>query len=200
MPRSTLPAGLLLSTFTALSAGCSALGGAGDVAGSYAVEYEPTWNIYEGGELVAQIEAGDGSEVELSEGVFVFDVLCEDAEALCPDEALWGSVQVVQLWKDEGAAIQIVNRDLEVGQLGDRLLGVVADDGSFAAYAGEDPACGGLAVGAVTGVFVEEAIEEGAVSWSLGAGCALGGLVIDEELRLEAVFTAERVGLILPAL
>lgn len=200
MSLSTRPAALLLSTLAALSAGCASLGGAGDVSGNHEVSYVNTWNIYEAGELVAVIEPGEGEGVELSEGVFVFDALCEDAEALCPDEALWGSVQILQAWKAEDAAIQIVNRDLNVGQLGDVLGGVVAEDGSFAAYAGSHPACGGFAVGAVTGVFTVEAIEEGALSWSLGAGCELGGLMLDEELRLEAEFSAERVGRILPAL
>lgn len=203
MSLSTRPAVLAaLALFPTVGVGCVGLDGAGDVSGAYTVTYAEQWNILEEGELVGQIVPGDGASVELSEGGFVFDALCEveEGEGVCPEDALWGTVQITQLWKTEDAVIQIINRDRHVGQLGDVLGGLVAEDGSFAAYAGSDPTCEGLAVGTVTGVFVEDGIEEGVVSWSLGAGCALPGLTTDGELRLEAEFTAERGGRVIPAL
>jgi hypothetical protein len=186
MSLSIRPAVLALALLT----GCLPLDGAGDVSGDYTVSYSPGWDIFEDGEQVARVQSGEGAQVQLSEGVLVFDVLCADADATCPDEALWGEVEVAHPLKQETAVIEIINRDPEVGQEGAILGGLVAQDGAFTAVAGADPRCGGLAVGTVSGTFTADGIEEGLVAWSFGQGCTVGALELDGELRIEASFEA----------
>ncbi len=179
---------------SSLLVGCVPLEGAGDVSGTYAVAYDPAWSIYEDGELIAEVQAGDSASVELSEGVLVLSQMCESDDASCPEEALWGRVQVEHPAKDATAIISIVNLDTEVGALGTALPGLVEGDGTFRAFAGADPRCGGLEVGTVTGIFDEEGISDGLVAWDYQEGCEIGGLQIDGSLRIEAAFEAELEG------
>lgn len=184
--RSTLGALALLT-------GCLPLEGAGDVSGWYAVTYSDGWDIFEDGERVATLQSGEEASATLSEGVLRVDLLCADEATTCPDEALWGMVEVRHPIKAEPAVIEIINQDPEVGVEGSALGGLVAPDGAFTAIAGADPRCGGLAVGTVMGQFTAEGMDEGVVAWTFGPGCVVGGLEVDGELRVEAQFSAQRI-------
>ncbi len=189
-----LPLGFVSALLLGLTAGCLPLKGAGDVTGQYSVDYDSAWTIYEDGAVVARVEPGSAEAVELSEGVLVFDVLCEEADRLCPEEALWGAVEIEQPTAEVQAYIDIVNRDPEVGTEGERLPGYVQEDGAFEAFAGADTRCGEPpALGRVTGLFTEAGIEDGDVGWDYTEGCTVGGLQVDGPLRIEATFTATRV-------
>ena len=176
-----------------VSAGCLPLEGAGDVSGDYSVDYEGTWTIYEEGEPIAEIVPGEGEEVALVEGVFVFDVLCARDDRQCPEEALWGAVSIDHPIPDVFATIEITNEDELVGEPGARLAGVVSAGGDFKAFAGADPRCEEPAIGAVAGQFTAEGIEEGTVGWDYPAGCDLDGLVLAAPIRIEAPFVALRL-------
>ena len=110
------------------------------------------------------------------------------------DEALWGEVEISHPLPQVLAAIEIINLDPAVGELGARLEGFSQPNGDFEAFAGLDTRCEEPAVGLVAGRFVEEGIEGGTVAWEYPAGCELDGLRLERPVRIEAAFTALRVG------
>jgi hypothetical protein len=171
---------------------CVSLQGAGDVSGDYEVSYAEGWRVYEDGELKATLSPGEEESVELSGGVLELELLCAAEERTCPEEALWGEVEVTHPQKDALAFIQIINTDPEVGELGAQLTGFVHPDGGFEAFVGAQERCGGLIVGGLSGTFDELGIIDGAVAWDYPPGCEVGGVALEGELRLEAPFSAER--------
>jgi len=182
-----------LMAFLGLAA-CLPPEGAGDVSGDYTVSYTGGWTVFEDDVKVGVIEAGERESVSLRGGVLTLQVLCAAADRLCPDEALWGEVEISHPLPQVLAAIEIINLDPAVGELGARLEGFSQPNGDFEAFAGLDTRCEEPAVGLVAGRFVEEGIEGGTVAWEYPAGCELDGLRLERPVRIEAAFMALRVG------
>jgi hypothetical protein len=205
MPDAIRPSTLILSAYSAFATRCLDAPAPEppaytEAAGDYALQYSPGWKVYEDGVLVGQVMPGQGGMVALSEGTLHFDALCGGARPLCPEKALWGDLEISESegWY-YGGVLWAYNRDPDVGKFADERLGLVEFDGVFELSSSGDPALDYLASASISGTFVEGFIYGGLITWKLEPGLAIAGLVIDQEVRLEAEFTAQRVAPVLLA-
>lgn len=193
--RPTIPLSL-----TALFCACVPLDEPRDVTGNFAVSYANDMRVYIDDELVAEVAEGEDATVEWNGETFQISTLCSDEGVECPDETFWGEVAVDQPWGPEYALLNFVNLDEEHGTPGQRLGGLLDDDGSFSMLSGlaldGNGNCAVLGVGLVEGVFNADAtaIEDGVITYAWAAGCKVGDATISGSLRVETDFTAERTG------
>ncbi len=171
-----------------------------DVMGNFDVVYANNLRVYIDDELVAEVESGDDVSVEWNGETFQISTLCSDEGVECPDETFWGEVAVDQPWGQDYKLLNFVNLDQELGTPGQRLGGLLEDDGTFSMLSGlavgVNADCAAVGVGTVDGRFSLDAqeIEDGVITYAWAAGCSVGGVAIGASLRLETDFTAVRTG------
>ncbi len=197
MPHAIRPSALILSASAAFATACGEAPTPeppdyAEAAGEYTLRYSPGWKVYEDGVLVGKVMPGQAGGVALSEGTLDLDALCQPAAPLCPEKALWGAVEISYL-EGWGPVLWAHNRDPSVGQIADVRLGIVEPDGAFELASSADWDVQYLANASLSGTFVDGFIDGGRVAWTLQPGLAIGGLVIDQEVRLETEFTGQLV-------
>lgn len=171
-----------------------------DVMGNFAVAYVDNMRVYINDELVAEVASGEDATVEWNGETFEVSTLCSDEGTQCPAETFWGEVAIDQPWGPEYKVLNFVNLDPDLGTPGQRIGGLLEDDGSFAMLSGlgldGNGNCAVIGVGTVTGVFSADnaAVEDGVITYEWAAGCQVGDAEIGGKLRLETDYTAVRVG------
>jgi hypothetical protein len=189
------------SALIALSilAGCD-LETPSDVTGNFEVTYTDSLRVYLNGELVAEVASGEEADIEWNGETFSVAQVCSDEGVTCPGESYWREVAIDQPWGPEHTLLNFVNLDQERGIPGQRMGGVLADDGTFTMLSGLDlggeGSCVALGVGTVTGQLVDSAtaVEAGVIAYEWGAGCTIDGVDLGVSLRLETDYTAARTG------
>ncbi|RME21528.1 MAG: hypothetical protein D6798_17920 [Deltaproteobacteria bacterium] len=181
------------------TAGCE-LAEPRDVTGNFEVTYENNLRVYINDELVAEVSEGEDATIEYNGETFQVSAICSDEGTRCPDETWWSSAAVDQPWGPEYTLLNFVNLDPDHGTLGQRMGGLLEDDGSFAMLSGLSLSgnghCATIGVGTVTGRFNDDATEivDGIVTYAWAGGCTVDGVEIGASLRLESDFTAVRTG------
>ncbi|MCB9763506.1 MAG: hypothetical protein H6739_27310 [Alphaproteobacteria bacterium] len=171
-----------------------------DVTGNFAVTYEDNLRVYLNDELVAEVASGEDEDIEWDGQTFQVSTLCSEEGTECPGETYWHEVAVDQPWGPEYRLLNFVNLDQERGEPGQRLGGVLEDDGTWAMLAGlalsGNEHCVALGVGVVTGAFSADntAIDDGVLTYGWSGGCQIGDLQVGASIRLESDFTATRTG------
>ncbi len=187
----------IISTLLAL--GCE-LAEPRDVMGNFEVHYVDNMRVYINDELVAEVESGEDADIEWDGEIFQVSTLCSDEGVECPSETFWGEAAVDQPWGDGYSLLNFVNLDLDSENPGQRMGGVLNDDGSFDMLSGLGLAangnCAAIGVGTVTGWFSEDnqAIEDGVITYAWAGGCSVDGVEIGVSFRLETDYSATRVG------
>jgi len=182
------------------TAGCGPLENPNDVMGNFEVSYSDNLRIYIDGELVAEVTPGSDETIEWNGGSFDVTTVCGDEGTDCPSESYWREVAVDQPWGSEYSLLNFVNLDQERGTPGQRMGGVLREDGGFEMLSGlalgANGPCAAIGVGTVTGAFVDEntAIEDGVITYTWLGACDLGTVTVGTELRLETDYTAARAG------
>lgn len=188
-----------LIALSALTLGCD-LETPTDVTGNFEVTYEDNLRIYLNDELVAEVAAGEEADIEWNGEIFTIAQVCSDDGVACPGESYWRTVAIDQPWGPEHTLLNFVNLDLERGTPGQRMGGVLNNDGTFTMLSGlaldGDENCIALGVGTVTGQLLDAytAIETGMIVYEWGAGCSINGVDLGASLRLETDYTAARAG------
>lgn len=171
-----------------------------DVMGNFAVSYSDNMRVYIGDELVAEVAAGTEEEIEWNGEAFTVSQVCGEEATACPSESWWREAAVDQPWGPDYELLNFVNLDLERGEPGQRMGGLLDATGSFEMLSGlavaADNGCGVIGVGTVTGSFTADAaaIEAGIVAYEWAGGCQVGEVTIGTSLRLESDFSAARTG------
>jgi len=179
---------------------CEQLDEPRDVMGNFEVEYVDNMRVYINDELVAEVESGEDATIEWDGETFQLSAVCSDEGTECPGETFWRDVAVDQPWGTDNALLNFVNLDQERGTPGQRMGGLLDEDGYFEMLAGLGIAANGagaaIGFGVVDGYFDEDnqAIEDGVIAYGWGAGCVFSGVAIGASLRIETDFTATRVG------
>ncbi len=182
------------------AAGCGELENPDDVMGNFEVSYSDNLRIYIDDVLVAEVTAGSDETIEWSGGSFDVTAICGDEGTDCPSESCWRDLAVDQPWGADYALLNFVNLDRERGNPGQRMGGVLAEDGSFEMLAGlalgANGPCAAIGVGTVTGAFVDEntAIESGVLTYTWLGACDLGTVTVGTSLRVETDYSAARSG------
>ncbi len=190
---------LALLTLAATTA-CEPLETERDVMGNYEVEYLDNMRVYIGDELVAEVESGEDATIEWDGQTFQVSAICGEEGTECPAETFWGQVAVDQPWGTDNKLLNFVNLDQELGVPGQRLGGIMEQDGSFDMLAGlgiaANQACAVLGVGVVMGQFnaSNDEITDGVIAYGWSGGCMIGEVAIGTTLRLETDYTAVRTG------
>lgn len=180
--------------------GCEMLTTPRDVMGNFDVTYVDNLRIYIDGELIAEAESGENATVSWNGESFEISQVCSDEGVQCPGESYWREIGADQPQGTSSKVLNFVNLDEERGELGQRMGGLMQDDGSFDMLSGlvvnAGANCLAIGVGAVTGNFTAEndAVVEGVVAFQWNAGCQIAGVEIGGELRLETDYTATRTG------
>jgi hypothetical protein len=186
-------------TLTAFASACM-LDEPRDVMGNYEVHYVDNLRVYIDDELVAEVVSGDNEEIEWNGETFDITTLCSDEGTDCPAETFWGQVAVDQPWGSEYRLLNFVNLDQEHGEPGQRLGGLLDDDGTFAMLSGVGvgaaATCVAIGVGTVTGKFSgrKNNIVDGIIKYEYVGGCDIGLVTVAANIRLETDFTATRTG------
>lgn len=171
-----------------------------DVMGNFEVHYVDNMRVYINDELVAEVRSGEDATVEWNGETFQVSTLCSDEGTECPAETFWGQVAIDQPWGADYQVLNFVNLDTEIGVAGQRIGGLLDDDGAFAMLSGlglsGNGNCAAIGVGTVRGVFRADnsAVEDGVITYEWAAGCKVGDADIGGKLRLETDYTAVRVG------
>lgn len=171
-----------------------------DLTGNFDVAWADNLRVYINDELVAEVAAGEEATIEYDGESFQVSTLCSDEGTQCPGETWWNSAAVDQPWGPAYKLLNFVNLDPAHGTPGQRMGGVLEDDGSFAMLSGlavdGNGNCAALGVGTVTGRFTADggAIEGGVIAYEWAGGCQVGEVDIGVSLRLESDFTAVRTG------
>lgn len=170
-----------------------------DVTGNVEVTYADNLRIFIDGELVAEVTSGEDASFEWDGQTFQIGQVCSDEGVECPGESYWRTVGIDQPWGPTRRLLNFVNLDPERGEPGQRMGGLLADDGSFEMLSGLDldgaGNCAALGVGTVVGRFTDAGdVEEGIVRYEWSAGCRIGDQEISGELLLETDYTAVRTG------
>ncbi|MCB9796393.1 MAG: hypothetical protein H6741_27165 [Alphaproteobacteria bacterium] len=179
---------------------CEPLDTPRDVTGNFDVSYEDNLRVYLNDQLVAEVASGEDADVEWDGETFQVSTLCSEEGTECPGETYWHEVAVDQPWGPEYRLLNFVNLDLERGEPGQRLGGLLEDDGTYAMLAGlavgGDENCAALGVGAVTGAFTDDnqAMVDGILAYAWAGGCQVGDVQVGVSIRLETDFSATRTG------
>jgi hypothetical protein len=179
---------------------CGLLDEPRDVMGNFEVHYADNLRVYINDELVAEVVAGENETVEWNGETFDITTLCSDEGTDCPAETFWGKVAVDQPWGAEYRLLNFVNLDQQHGEPGQRLGGLLDDDGTFEMLSGIGVGlaggCAAIGVGTVTGRFDSRnsAIGDGVITYEYAGGCQIGNAQIGATLRLETDYTATRSG------
>jgi len=183
-----------------LLAGCFEAEAPREVMGNFAVTYADNLRVYVGDEPVADVTAGSEETIEWNGESFTASQVCGEEDTACPSESWWRTAAVDQPWGPDYQLLNFVNLDLERGEPGQRMGGLMDAAGAFEMLAGlgiaADNGCAVLGVGTVTGAFNADAtaIEDGIVTYEWAAGCQIGEATIGSTLRLETDYTALRTG------
>ena len=197
---SPLPLRLLLLAPAGLLAGCWEAAVPRDVMGNFDVAYADNLRVYIGDALVGEVTPGSEETLTWDGGTFTAAQVCGEDGTDCPSEGFWRTAAVDQPWGSGYELLNFVNLDLERGEAGQRMGGLVDAAGAFEMLAGlgvaADNGCAVLGVGTVTGAFSGDAaaINAGIVTYEWSGGCQIGEVTIGSSLRLETDFTATRTG------
>ncbi|MCB9677224.1 MAG: hypothetical protein H6737_19050 [Alphaproteobacteria bacterium] len=171
-----------------------------DVSGNYEIVYADNLRVYIDDTLVAEVQAGENATIEWNGETFDVAAVCGDDGTTCPSEAYWGAIGIEQPWGSEYRLLNFVNLDPARPPLGQRMGGLLEDDGSFGMLAGLDldgsESCASIGIGVVEGKFdpANTAIQEGVIKFGWAGGCTFGGVTIGTNVRLETDVTAVRTG------
>lgn len=180
--------------------GCWELDTPRDVMGNFEVQYADDMRVYIGGELVAEVSPGSSESISWNGESFTVSQVCGEDDTACPSESWWRTAAVDQPWGPDYQLLNFVNLDLEHGEPGQRMGGLLESDGTLSMLSGLGVAaangCAAVAVGTVTGAFSADAttIDTGIVAYEWSGGCQIGDVQVGANLRLESDFVAERVG------
>lgn len=169
-----------------------------DVKGNFEVEYEDNLRVYINGSLVADVQAGEDAAFEWDGEMFQVSQVCGDEGVECPSETYWRDVAVVQPHGTSRMLLNFINLDDERGQAGQRMGGLMTEEGDVEMLAGlalgADNNCAAIGVGAVFGKFddANEVIDDGTIAYEWGAGCVIGSFILTGSLRLETDYSAFR--------
>lgn len=183
-----------------LLAGCFEMETPLDVMGNFAVTYADNARVYIGDELVADVQPGTEETIEWNGESFTVSQVCGEEDTACPSESGWRELAVDQPWGPDHQLLNFVNLDLERGEPGQRMGGLLEEDGSFEMLSGlaiaGDNGCAALAVGTVTGTFSADAtrVEDAMLVYEWAAGCQIGEVTVGTTLRIESDCTAVRTG------
>jgi hypothetical protein len=179
---------------------CGLLDEPRDVMGNFEVHYVDNLRVYINDELVAEVVSGEDETIEWNGETFDISTLCSDEGTECPAETFWGQAAVDQPWGPEYRLLNFVNLDQEHGEPGQRLGGLLDDDGTFEMLSGIGVGisgnCAAIGVGTVTGKFGSRNTEiyDGVITYEYAGGCQIGDATIGGTLRLETDYSASRVG------
>lgn len=188
-----------VAALLAAATACGELQQPRDVTGNFAVQYFDTVRVYIGDQLVAEAAPGEDPTISWEGGTFSLSVLCGEDGTECPSETFWREVAVDQPQGDANRLLNFVNLDEERGEPGQRMGGLLEDDGSFEMLAGlqlaANGACAAVGVATVVGTFNANAtaVEDGMVVYEWGGGCVIGGVALGTALRIETDLRARRV-------
>ena len=196
----TSAAAIALTALATLACTGEPLAETKDVSGNLDITYVDNLRIYVNDDLIAEVIDGEPATIEINGQTLAVDAICGAEGTECPSEVYWRTIGVDQPWGADNRLLNFINLDLERGQPGQRMGGVLDDPGNFTMLAGLDlqanDACAVLGVGSVEGVFTANAeqINDGIIRLEWGAGCVFGDVTIDGKLRLETDYSAVRTG------
>lgn len=185
----------------ALALGCEPLDEARDVSGNFDLAYQDVLRIYLNDELIAEVSPGDDADITFDGQTFQLDAVCGDDGTDCPSETFWGRMAVEQPLGSGNKLLNFVNLDQERGNPGDRIAGLMENDGSFAMLAGigldGNEACAVIGVATVVGDFSggnKPDIDNATIVYEWDAGCQIAGTTLTGSLRIETDVKGVRTG------
>ncbi len=186
-------------TVAALALGaCGPLDIPRDVMGNFEVQYDDNIRVYLNDELVAEARSGEDPEITHDGQIFRVSQLCGEEGTECPSDTYWDAVAIDQPWGEEYSLLNFVNLDPERGTIGQRMGGVLDEEGHFAMLAGlvlgANDSCVSGGVGTVLGHFADQAqtVDNGIIRYEWAGGCTIAGVDLGVALRIETDYRAVR--------
>lgn len=204
MPRT--PAALSLIACTLL-VGCLDTEGDGgvfkgddpDVEGNFEVNHGAMVQTYYNDALVAEVEPGTGAMVDLDGQLLDLDSLCGAGQVGCHPDAQWSLLAIEMPYGFDVGILNVVHLDEALPHVGTRLGGLY-EEGTFEAFLGQhhidDSTCEDGTTRSLYGEFNDDlsVIKNGVLMTAFEAGCTIGGVALEQELRIESTFRAPRNG------
>jgi hypothetical protein len=171
-----------------------------DVSGNYELVYANNLRVYIDDNLVAEVQAGENATIEWNGQTFDIEAVCGADGTTCPSEAYWGQIGIEQPWGSEYRLLNFINLDPDRPPLGQRMGGLLEDNGTFGMLAGMDldgaENCASIGIGVVEGRFdaTNTALQDGVIAFGWAGGCQFGEVTVGTNVRLETDVTGVRTG------
>jgi hypothetical protein len=169
-----------------------------DVEGNFEVNHNAPLQIYYNDALLESVDPGTGAMVDIDGQTLDIDSLCGTGQITCHTDAQWATLAVQMPYGFDVGIFNVIQLDEALPRVGTRLGGLY-EAGTFEAFLGEhhieDTGCDNAITRSLYGEFNDDfsVIKKGVLMTAFDAGCTVGGVTLEQELRIESTFRAPRL-------